>query len=152
MPVSSAGGLGSLGGLVAQWVAANPLVHVWLAGRSGRARGASWALPAVAAGQVHVLQCDTASASDAAALATAVAAAGAGPIRGVIHASGILKDATLAAQNAKMLRTVFAPKLQVPPDRTIFIASRLPALCFPHAVFVACRRAALPIHSVSTRS
>lgn len=105
--------MGSLGSLVAHWVAGNPLLHVWLVGRSGHNRGAHWAMPASAAGQVHVLQCDTSCASDAAVLAAAVSAAGAGPIRGILHAAGTLKDATLTAQSAKTLRTVFAPKLQV---------------------------------------
>ena len=59
------------------------------------------------------MQCDVSSASDACSLTVAVAAAGAGPIRGIIHAGGTLKDATLAAQTFKSLRAVFTPKVRV---------------------------------------
>lgn len=119
-----AGGLGSLGSLVAQWAAAHPKLHVWLVGRSGRTRaprGAAWALPATASAQLHIMQCDTSSASDSAALAAAVVSAGAGPIRGIVHASGLLKDAMLATQTSKTLRSVFAPKVQVltPGSKTL---------------------------------
>lgn len=132
--VPCAGGLGSLGSLVARWAAAHPKLHVWLVGRSGRARGAAWALHTTALAQLHIMQCDTSSASDSAALAAAVAAEGAGPIRAIVHASGLLKDAMLATQTSKTLRTVFAPKVQVQSPGSL----NLHALCRVAIKYMVC--------------
>lgn len=63
--------------------------------------------------QVTAVQCNICCASDVAALAAAIAAAGAGPVRAVMHVGGTLQDATLPAQTAKSLRIVYAPKVQV---------------------------------------
>ena len=49
-----AGGLGSLGALVARWAAANPGAHVWLLSRSAHAtRGRALGLPADSPAQVQ---------------------------------------------------------------------------------------------------
>ena len=58
-----AGGLGSLGGLVARWAAANPGAHVWLLSRSAHAsRGRPLGLPADSPAQVQ-FGCRAASAA-----------------------------------------------------------------------------------------
>jgi KR domain len=59
------------------------------------------------------VQCNVACAGDVAALAATMAAAGAGPVRAVLHVGGTLQDATLPAQSSITMRAVFAPKLQV---------------------------------------
>jgi hypothetical protein len=52
--LSYAGGLGSLGALVARWAAANPGAHVWLLSRSAHAsRGRPLGLPADSPAQVQ---------------------------------------------------------------------------------------------------
>lgn len=65
--------------------------------------------------QVTAVQCNVGCAGDVKALGAKLAAAGAGPVRAVLHVGGTLQDATLPAQSAATLRTVFAPKLQVRP-------------------------------------
>lgn len=119
------GGTGALGAMAAQWLVAGGARHVTLLGRTGLAGaaqdGASTADPAAVpaaataggawTAAVTVVKCDAATASDAAAV---MEAAGTGPRRvplaGMLHAGGVLRDATLPNQTMPGLRAVFAPK------------------------------------------
>lgn len=104
------GGTGALGTLCASWLAAAGAANVVLLGRTSVAT--STALPAEAsvagggAGQVCILKCDVAAAADAAAAMVA----GGLPLAAVLHAGGVLRDATLPNQILSGLRAVLAPK------------------------------------------
>jgi hypothetical protein len=103
------GGMGSLGQLLATFLAASngtaPAARLTLWGRS-----ASGQLPAALTGgscPVTTLQCDSAAAVD-------VAAAADEWCRGTacyVHAGGVLQDALLPKQSAASLRAAAAPKL-----------------------------------------
>jgi hypothetical protein len=107
------GGLGTLGSLTAAWLAQVSKLHVHVTGRSGRFADCTGPLAALLAagfaGMVSLTSADAASAEDAELLA----AAGSSTDRelvGLLHASGLLADATLANQTLKGIRTVYAPK------------------------------------------
>ncbi len=106
------GGLGALGLHVARWLARNGATHLLLTGRRGMATpGAEIAVAELEAlgARVTVAAVDVA---DRAALQSVLAAI---PdelsLRGVIHAAGILDDATLAEQNAERFARVLRPKV-----------------------------------------
>ena len=103
------GGLGALGALCARWRAASGVHHIALLGRSGRSEQApqpdsapsdparilasattdgSWAAAVV------MLKCDAAVASDAHQLAVHAGL----PLAGMLHAGGLVADATLPKQ------------------------------------------------------
>lgn len=107
------GGLGGLGLAVAQALVNQGARHLTLLGRSGAASPAAQAAVQTlrAAGvEVLILQADVA---DAAALATALTTCrAAAPLRGVIHAAGVLDDGILLNQNAARLARVMQPKVQ----------------------------------------
>jgi hypothetical protein len=108
------GGMGALGTLAAQWLSCAGAAHIALLGRSGVAdvvtplvASALQPLSMVAtatagggwAGAVSFVKCDAASASDAAnVLDTAVVGRLCPPAAGLLHAGGVLKDATLQNQ------------------------------------------------------
>ena len=102
------GGLGSLGLLVAQWLASSEVGHVWLLGRSGRLAGDSEALQGLWQGSACVAgrRCDLSSAEEAAGVAS-----GPKPLHGFMHAGGVLQDAIVANMTLDRCRAVFAPKL-----------------------------------------
>jgi acyl transferase domain-containing protein/acyl-CoA synthetase (AMP-forming)/AMP-acid ligase II/acyl carrier protein len=106
------GGLGALGLAVARWLVDRGARRLLLIGRSGAAsdaqRAAVDALSAAGA-EVRVAAVDVA---DAAALADALAAASPlGPLRGVVHAAGVVDDATLVHQTRARFDAVLAPKV-----------------------------------------
>lgn len=105
------GGLGSLGSLTAAWLARDCRLGVHVVGRSGRAGAASGPLLDLLrrghAGELAVGSGDGGVAADATALtqrATGV------PLVGLLHAAGVLSDATIANQGARGVRAVLAPK------------------------------------------
>lgn len=123
------GGTGALGALTARWLAAGGAKHIILLGRTGVKE--SPAAPAAAAGSTHpasvlaaatstgswasavtLLKCDAAAAADAAAVLDAAAGSARErlPLAGVLHAGGLLRDATLQNQTLPSLRAVLAPK------------------------------------------
>ena len=121
------GGTGALGALTAQWLAAGGAKHITLLGRTGVAESsaaatagslqpASVLAAATSAGSwaaaVTLLKCDAAAAADAAAVLGAAAGSARErlPLAGVLHAGGLLRDATLQNQTMHGLRAVFAPK------------------------------------------
>ncbi len=118
-PVVVTGGLGTLGQIVASWMAQQQVAALQLLGRSGRFAAASPELlqPGSAAysAAVTIAQCDSSIAEDVLGLLAGLAAAaqsGGHPVQGIMHAGGVLADATLAAQTLASLRTAFAPKVQ----------------------------------------
>lgn len=118
------GGTGALGAMAAKWLVAAGARHVSLLGRTGlgdMTQAASDADPAnvlaaaTAGGAwtaaVTLVKCDAAAVADAAAmLETSTAGPRLMPLAGVLHAGGVLQDATLQNQTLAGLRAVFAPK------------------------------------------
>lgn len=118
------GGTGALGAAAARWLAAAGAKHIALLGRTGLAATAATAsasdpaavlAAATTAGSwaaaVTLHKCDAAAAAD---LEPVLQTTGSGqprqPLAGVLHAGGVLADATLANQTLGGLRSVFAPK------------------------------------------
>ena len=106
------GGLGGLGLAVAEWLAERGAGHLVLAGRAGvtteAQREAIVALQASGAA-VSALSLDVA---DRAAVAAALANIPADrPLRGVIHAAGLLDDGLLPQQTKLRFRAVMSPKM-----------------------------------------
>lgn len=109
-----AGGLGTLGVQVAEWLARQRVRSLCLLGRSGRyVEGVAVDMlrPGGAAFQtaVTLAMCDTASTESTANLQAAFASSMVAS--GVVHAGGVLADGVLMAQTLASLRTVFAPKV-----------------------------------------
>jgi NADP-dependent 3-hydroxy acid dehydrogenase YdfG len=105
------GGLGALGLMVARWLwETHRVEHVVLVGRSapeGERKRAVQALRASGA-QVTVAQVDVSSAGEVQALVDDLPAEP--PLRGVIHAAGVLDDGVLTQQTAARLRSMLAAK------------------------------------------
>lgn len=109
-PVVITGGTGSLGDLFARWaVEAGGAERLALL-----SRGASLpprAALAASAASITVSRCDLSSASEAAWALSAATLGGGGAPGALLHTSGVLRDATVARQNAQSVREVFAPKV-----------------------------------------
>ncbi|WP_437915946.1 amino acid adenylation domain-containing protein [Sorangium sp. So ce302] len=105
------GGLGALGLHVARWLRQEHGVqHLVLVGRrapEGAQRAAVEALREAGA-RVTVVQADVADAAAVQALVSSVPAEL--PLRGVIHAAGVLEDGVLSEQTEAQYAKVFAPK------------------------------------------
>lgn len=106
------GGTGALGLRTAAWLADEGARHLVLASR--RPPGAE-AEAAIAALQgrgvvVRVRQADVAQPEQAALLVEEAATLA--PLRGVVHAAGVLDDGVLLQQTAERLRRVLAPKVR----------------------------------------
>ncbi len=107
--VAITGGLGSLGVLMAQWLADQGVRHITLLARSA----ASGAVPAgllgsSCASQVRVVACDAGAAADIAGCLSGCA--GVPTISALLHAGGVLADATLRNQSLSGLRRVLGAK------------------------------------------
>ncbi len=107
------GGFGALGTRVAQWLAANGARHLVLCGRRAPSAQASDAIAAMERRGVRitVAEVDVSDSGVVQALMQTLAASSA-PLRGVVHAAGVVEDATLARFNPEALRRVFAPKVR----------------------------------------
>ena len=108
------GGLGSLGTTVAEWLSEQHVQHIHLTGRTGKlSMDAAHAL----ADTTHPL-CHseiTVHKADASSIQEAEAVAAAAPghlpqLQGILHASGVLADATFGNQSAASLRQAFGAK------------------------------------------
>ena len=124
------GGSGALGALAAKWLVAAGARHIVLLGRTGAAGTSSTAAApgseadpatilaaATSAGSwaaaVTLFKCDAAAAADSASVLDSSACRGQQlglPLAGMLHAGGVLQDATLQNQTLMGLRSVFAPK------------------------------------------
>ena len=104
--VAVTGGTGALGSAVAQQLM-HDQQHVQLLGRSGRVTANTVPLlQAKPQAQLSISMCDASSAADVHQLERSKA-----PLAGLIHAGGVLADASLAKQTPQHCRTVFAPKV-----------------------------------------
>ena len=105
-----AGGLGGLGLLVARFLVTHGARHIVLVGRRGAREEQQAQLSELEqlGASVKVVQADIA---DTEQLAQALAAATYPPLRGVIHAAGILNDGILQQQSWQAFEEVMAPKV-----------------------------------------
>ena len=103
--VAITGGTGALGSAVAQWLIHNQQ-NVQLLGRSGRVSAtAAPLLHSKPHAQMTISMCDASSAADVHQLEASET-----PLSAIVHAGGVLADASLAKQTPHHCRTVFAPK------------------------------------------
>jgi NADP-dependent 3-hydroxy acid dehydrogenase YdfG len=108
------GGLGNLGGLLAQWLVQQGAQHVALLGRSGKASslaaqpdgGSVFSSDAC----VQMIMADVAVAEDLQRVFVALPRQAQRPVGLVLHAGGVLADATLGNQSMAAMRRVAAPK------------------------------------------
>ncbi len=106
------GGLGALGLKVAHWMVEQGVRHLILAGRRGATDAAKSVDSLLAAGaQVFVAQVDVSKQEDVARLLETVQAS-MPPLRGIVHAAGVLDDGVLLQQNWERFSRVMAPKVQ----------------------------------------
>lgn len=107
------GGLGALGLQTARSLAAQGAKHLLLSGRSGPSPEAQSALDALAEQGVrwHHVRADVAD-EDAFTLALDGALRQMPPLRGVVHAAGLLDDGVLIQLDKERLRRVLAPKVR----------------------------------------
>jgi len=106
------GGLGGLGLEVARWLVARGARHLALLGRGAPSAEASAAITKLeaAGARVLTLRADVAARVQLRA-ALAQLRAELPPLRGVVHAAGLLADATLAQLTPEGLRAALAPKV-----------------------------------------
>jgi acyl transferase domain-containing protein len=106
------GGLGGLGLGVAGWLAERGAGHVVLIGRSAPASATQLAaIEAMRARGTRVTAVQADIAERAAVQQVIEAAAAIAPVRGVVHAAGVLDDALVLQQTPAKLRGVMAPKV-----------------------------------------
>ena len=107
------GGLGGAGFAVAEWLASRGARHLALVGRSepdAGVRAKIGALEARTGARVHVVRADVADRQQLTA-AFAVIAGTMPPVRGVVHAAGVVDDGVLADQQWTRFERVMAPKV-----------------------------------------
>jgi acyl transferase domain-containing protein/acyl carrier protein len=106
------GGLGGLGLTVAQWMVTHGARHLVLVGRSAPTAAAAAAVAAlrVAGAEVVIAQADVADAAQVATVLATIAHSPA-PLRGIIHAAGILDDGLLLQLDQARFTAVMAPKV-----------------------------------------
>ena len=112
------GGMGTLGQLVARWLQQQSVAGIELLGRSGFAADADLAAAAAASSAtLTITKADISLAADLAPLldgttsGTASATEPRRELQAILHASGVLADATLANQSLAGIRAVFGPKV-----------------------------------------
>ncbi|QSQ15456.1 type I polyketide synthase [Myxococcus landrumensis] len=107
------GGLGGLGLAVAGWMVEQGARHLVLLGRGTQLKQAQQdaisAMEAVGA-RITVAGVDVAQREQLARVFADIAASGS-PLRGVVHAAGVLDDGVLAQQSEERFRHVMAPKV-----------------------------------------
>ena len=106
------GGTGGLGLRVAQWLVQRGARHLVLVGRGPAREAAQQAVGAMAAAGARVvtLAADVSSPAAVAALLARIAD-GMPPLRGVVHAAGIVDDGVLGEQSWERFARVMAPKV-----------------------------------------
>jgi len=107
------GGLGALGLEVARWlVEAQGVEHVVLLGRRAPSQEAQAIIDSMveAGATVQVASCDVTNRDDLQAVLQSLPADR--PLRGVIHAAGVLDDGVVSGQSAERFERVLAPKVQ----------------------------------------
>ncbi|HEY9226744.1 MAG TPA: SDR family NAD(P)-dependent oxidoreductase, partial [Gemmatimonadaceae bacterium] len=106
------GGLGGLGLLVARSLAADGARHLVLMGRRAPSATAQATIDQLVASgvQVVVATADVAQAADVQRVIAQIATT-LPPLRGIVHAAGVVEDAMLADQDAGRFSRVLAPKV-----------------------------------------
>lgn len=105
------GGLGGLGMVVARWLVDKGAGRVILNGRNGASDGQRAALDALEArAEIAVVRGDISAAGVAEGLVSAAEETGL-PLRGVVHAAGVVDDGVVAALSRENLERVWAPKV-----------------------------------------
>ncbi|RCJ40838.1 hypothetical protein A6770_37330 [Nostoc minutum NIES-26] len=107
------GGLGSLGLLVADWMAKQGAKHLVLIGRSDVSIKAQEILNQLqqAGTQVEICQADVSNQEDVARVLQTIKAT-MPPLQGIIHAAGVIDDGILEQQNWERLNRAMAPKVK----------------------------------------
>ena len=107
------GGLAGLGLLVARWLVERGARHLVLMGRRAPAEAARTAIREMEAhgAQVVVAQGDVAREADVQGVLAQIAG-GQPPLRGIIHAAGVLDDGVLLQQTWERFAKVLAPKVE----------------------------------------
>ena len=107
------GGLGGIGRAVATWMAEQGGRHLVLMGRGPASKSAQQTLDTLRAGgaEVVVARGDVSRADQLAAVLESISAS-MPPLRGVVHAAGILDDGLLQRLDERRLRKVMAPKVE----------------------------------------
>ena len=107
------GGLGGLGLVVARWLVERGAKHLLLMGRSPANQSVNHQLRKLeqAGAKVVVAQADVADAQQVAQLLETVQKT-LPPLRGIIHAAGVLDDGILQQQSWERVERVMAPKIE----------------------------------------
>jgi acyl transferase domain-containing protein/surfactin synthase thioesterase subunit/acyl carrier protein len=107
------GGLGGLGLAVASWMVERGARHVVLAGRSAPSAAAREAIAGMeeAGAEIFVMAADASQRGDVELVLERIGATYP-PLRGVIHAAGVLQDRTVLELSIEAMRSVAAPKMQ----------------------------------------
>jgi NAD(P)-dependent dehydrogenase (short-subunit alcohol dehydrogenase family) len=107
------GGLGGLGLTVARWMVNQGVRHLALAGRNGSSKNTEPALDEMRNAGVEILVVK-ADAADSVQVKEMLAQIDGSmpPLRGIIHAAGVLDDGILLQQDLQRFRHVMAPKIE----------------------------------------
>ncbi|MCK4899300.1 MAG: SDR family NAD(P)-dependent oxidoreductase, partial [Anaerolineales bacterium] len=107
------GGYGGLGLAVARWMVDRGAKHIVLAGRSAPTKSVQKTIANLEDGGAHidVIQADITREEDLSQLLSRIDHS-LPPLRGIIHAAGILEDSILLQQSWEQFKTVFAPKVK----------------------------------------
>jgi len=107
------GGLGALGLEAASWLAGQGAGRVFLAGRHGPSTTAAARIAAIAADTGCAIETRAADIADAAAVQALIDGIERdhAPLRGVIHAAGVLEDGVISSQSWNRFTAVLTPKL-----------------------------------------
>jgi len=107
------GGYGGLGLKVAEWLVSRGARHLVLTGRSAPSSDAARAIEALegAGAAIAVARADVSREDDVRRVLAAIGGSGA-PLRGVIHAAGVLDDGALSEQTWPRFEKVMAPKVR----------------------------------------
>ena len=136
------GGLGGLGLQVARWLVEQGARHLVLSGRRGLGDRAAAIAPLTDAGcTVHLLQADVAQAGEVERL-LATLDKSFPPLRGIVHAAGLIDDGIVLQQQWSRFQKVLAPKVagswhlytqtaQQPLDFLLFFSSAAALLGSP---------------------
>ncbi|MEU7360564.1 type I polyketide synthase [Streptomyces olivaceoviridis] len=102
------GGTGTLGALVARHLRARGFRHLLLLSRQGPAAPGAQRLPAELGPGARIVACDAADRDALGAVLAGIPAAH--PLTAVVHAAGVLDDATMTTLTTRQLRTVLRAK------------------------------------------
>src|SRR4029077_10676440 len=106
------GGLGALGLRVARWMVEQGARHLGLTGRRGASSQTQEILSQLeqAGARVLVVKADVSEEGDMVRVLDEIHAAGA-PLRGIVHAAGVLDDGILLRQDWDRFANVMGPKV-----------------------------------------